>query len=84
MHEMYQAIRRLKSGKAPGPDGTTAEVFKLLDDDMLELVRSSINDVWRSEILPPELYQANLSVIYRKGSIQKPGNYRLIALLNLS
>ena len=66
MHEMYQAIRRLKSGKAPGPDGTTAELFKLLDDDTLELVRQSVNDIWYSETLPPERHQANLAVMQKR------------------
>ena len=84
MHEMYQAVIRLKSGKAPGPDGTTAELFKLLNDDVLELVRLNINDIWYNEALPPEMHQANLAVIYKKGPTQDPANYRPIALLNLS
>ena len=49
-HEMYQAIRRLKTGKAPGPDGITAELFKILDDDTLELVRQNINNIWYKEM----------------------------------
>ena len=39
VEELDQAIKQLKRNKAPGPDGTTAELYKWLDTQQNKLPR---------------------------------------------
>ena len=43
-----------------------------------------INSCWEREELFDEMNKADLAVIYKKGTTEKPENYRPIALLNVS
>ena len=37
---VYEEFKKLKTNKAPGPDGTIIEYIKYLDDENLEIIMS--------------------------------------------
>ena len=78
------AIKQLKRNKAPGPDGTTSELYKLLDTPTRNLLLETINECWNSETLHDSMNEANLAIIFKKGNPELPQNYRPIALLNIA
>ena len=81
MQEVKWAIHKMKKGKAPGPDGTTIDLFKYLDDECLDIITSILQNMWRDKKVPNTFSQANVASLYKKGSHDNPANYRPISLL---
>ena len=75
-------IKRLKSGKATGPDGVLTTVFKnfpLIKDELFRLLRF----IWGEEVVPKSLSTTKFTILFKhKGSSNDPSRYRCIALLN--
>ena len=72
----------MKTRKSPGVDGISAEVYKALPDNLVNLLTEIFN-----EILVTGEYPASWSVglncsIYKVGEKEEPNNYRGITLLN--
>ena len=80
--EFMEAVEKMKLGKAVGPDGVPAEVFKnstLAKHELFFFLRQ----VWRHECVPRSLALCMFVMIYkRKGSSDDPAAYRAIGLLN--
>ena len=80
--EFDRAIKRLKSGKAMGPDGVPAAVYKncpLIENELFKLLQF----MWNEEVVPKSLVTARFRMLYKhKGSSDDPTRYRGIALLN--
>ena len=84
IEELVMAIKQLKRNKAPGPDGTTAELYKWLDPNNRATLLDTINECWDNGTLHKTTNEANLAIIYQKGNPELPQNYRPIALLNIA
>ena len=81
--ELEGAIRKLKQGKAAGPDGIPVHIFKELDLDGLMILQHLLNDWWNGKEIPIEVTQAQVVLIVKnKGNKADLGNYRPISLLN--
>ena len=65
--EFVDAVRRLKRGKATGPDGIPVEFFKNLNEEGLNVILDILNDCWKNEVLPDEMELAELVTLYKKG-----------------
>ena len=80
--EFDTAIKRLKTGKATGPDNIPAAVFKhcpLINDELFRLLRF----MWDEEVVPQSMATAKFTMLFKhKGSKNDPSRYRCIALLN--
>eukprot|EP00969_Alexandrium_andersonii_P121030 5349459-Alexandrium_andersonii.AAC.1 len=72
----------MKSNTAPGPDGLTADVLKVLDSANIDGLTSMFNTWWMEEKIPSELTRAEVVLIHKKGSTADLGKYRPISLLN--
>ena len=83
MNELEEAVRTLKSSKAPGPDGIPSELIKCLGSESRKVILELLNDCWNKETLTKDMNDAKLTIIYKKGSTDLPQNYRPIALLNV-
>lgn len=79
--EVEQAIRRLKSNKAPGADGIAPGILKILDDEWKVLITHTFNSVFSGEY-PACWQEARVISIYKKGDRLKPENYRGISIMN--
>ena len=81
MQELKEAIHKFKKNKTPGPNGTPIELFQWLDDEALEPLLTHINECWEEGKVTEGMDDANVAVLFKKGSTENPENYRPIALL---
>lgn len=67
IEELNKTIKKLKKGKAAGPDRIPMEYFKALDQDNRTDLLSLINNWWRAEDIPQEMLEAQVVLIFQKG-----------------
>ena len=80
--EFNSAIRKLNLGKATGPDGIPAVVYKACPQIKEELFKL-LQYMWSEEVVPTSFVTANFKMLFKgKGSRNDPSKYRCIALLN--
>ena len=76
-----RALKRLKKGKACGPDGIPSEVYLNCENAARELYEL-LKIIWEHEYVPPELVRAAFIMIFKnKGSPDDLSKYRCIGLL---
>ncbi|KAK3511018.1 hypothetical protein QTP70_029036 [Hemibagrus guttatus] len=81
--EVRKALKRMKSGKAVGPDDIPVEVWKCLGEAAVEFLASLFNRVLESEKMPEEWRRSVLVPIFKnKGDMQSCSNYRGIKLMS--
>ncbi|MCI4382174.1 hypothetical protein PGIGA_G00260740 [Pangasianodon gigas] len=81
--EVRKALKRMKSGKAVGPDDIPVEVWKCLGEAAVEFLTSLFNRVLESEKIPEEWGSSVLVPIFKnKGDVQSCSNYRGIKLMS--
>jgi len=77
------AVRRIKSGKAPGPDGVHGKVWALAFKELAGYMRHFFNRCLKEGCFPPEWKRANLVLISKGGKPgDLPSSYRPICLLD--
>ena len=80
--EVSKATRQMSSGKAAGPDGIPAEVFKHGGMKLNRKLTSLLRKIWSEETVPQEFRNANIIHLYkRKGDRASCDNHRGISLL---
>ena len=83
VEEVAQAVFKLKRRKAAGPDRMSTEIFKELNIINMAELTTLLNQWWNSpEDFDPELWQAIVVLIFKKGNTEDLNNYRPISLLN--
>ncbi|KAK3575628.1 hypothetical protein QTP86_031584 [Hemibagrus guttatus] len=81
--EVRKALKRMKSGKAVGPDDIPMEVWKCLGEAAMGFLTSLFNRVLESERMPEEWRRSVLVPIFKnKGDMQSCSNYRGIKLMS--
>ncbi|KAK3552523.1 hypothetical protein QTP86_013248 [Hemibagrus guttatus] len=81
--EVRKALKRMKSGKAVGPDDIPVEVWKCLGAAAVEFLASLFNRVLESERMSEEWRRSVLVPIFKnKGDVQSCSNYRGIKLMS--
>ncbi|KAK3546076.1 hypothetical protein QTP70_020445 [Hemibagrus guttatus] len=81
--EVRKALKRMKSGKAVGPDDIPVEVWKCLGEAAVEFLANLFNMVLESERMPEEWRRSVLVPIFKnKGDVQSCSNYRGIKLMS--
>ena len=79
--ETRKAVQQLSSGKAPGADAISAEVYKFGGYPTTE----SFHCMWRKEAIPIEYKDAPIIHLYkRKGNPQVCDNHKGIFLLSIA
>lgn len=79
---MNNTLSALKSGKSPGPDFLTNELYKSLTGDHKEVLRIILNKVLEAEQVPNIWINSLMNILHKKGDKKDPLNYRGIALIN--
>lgn len=84
LQEIITAVKSFPSNKAAGPDGFNAEFYKKFVDILACLLFRMINESKCNGKLPKTLYEANISLILKKGKDETdPASFRPIALQNV-
>ena len=81
--EVVKALRRMKPGRALGPDGIPIEVWKSLGDLGVTWLTKLFNKIVMTRKMPDEWRRSTLVPIYKnKGDVQSCNNYRGIKLMS--
>ncbi|KAK3516099.1 hypothetical protein QTP70_005395 [Hemibagrus guttatus] len=80
--EVRKALKRMKSGKAVGPDDIPVEVWKCIGEAAVEFLASLFNRVLESERMPEEWRSVLVPIFKNKGDVQSCSNYRGIKLMS--
>uniref|UniRef100_A0A670JMH3 Reverse transcriptase domain-containing protein n=1 Tax=Podarcis muralis TaxID=64176 RepID=A0A670JMH3_PODMU len=81
--ELTAAIKKLKNGKAPGPDGYTARYYKELGTTLSQPLREVMNTILKEREIPETWKEAFIILIPKdEADSTQVKNYRPISLLN--
>ena len=81
--EIVEALKKIKKGKAVGPDNIPAEAWKCLGQTGVEKLRHLFNGILETEKIPDKWRWSTVVPIYKnKGDIQDCENYRGIKLIS--
>ena len=81
--ELSTAVKSMKNGKAPGPDGLPAELLKAIARTQPSLLLDMFNSCLRSGIFPARWKTARLVLISKgKGKADSPFSYRPLCMLD--
>ncbi|KAK3547330.1 hypothetical protein QTP86_018921, partial [Hemibagrus guttatus] len=80
--ELRKALKRMKSGKAVGPDDIPVEIWKCLGEAAVGFLTSLFNRVLESERMPEEWRSVLVPIFKNKGDVQSCSNYRGIKLMS--
>ncbi|KAM8930700.1 LOW QUALITY PROTEIN: myomegalin-like [Pelodytes ibericus] len=81
--EVLKSIKRLKSGKAPGPDGFDATFYKIFADTLAPHLTETFIEFNQQGKIPEEILRCNITPILKPGKDpENVLNYRPISLLN--
>ncbi|XP_028982071.1 uncharacterized protein LOC114841315 [Diachasma alloeum] len=81
--EILGVINGLKTGKAAGEDGITAEFWKNLPEEGREELIEIIKELWRREEMIDRWRLATIFPIHKRGDINTAANYRGVSLLDI-
>ena len=82
--EVKMAIKRMKSGKAGGLDGITADMLKAEEVDTPVYLHSILGNIWNNMTLPEEWKTGLIIKLPKKGDLSNCNNWRGITLLSLT
>ena len=82
--ELFQALRNMKEGKAPGNDGLTVGLYKAIWPDIKDTFKEAVEEAIVEGELPTSMRQGVIRLIRKKGKdCTKIENWRPISLLNV-
>ena len=76
---MYLALRSITTNKAGRCDGIPVELFKILKDDPVKLLRSIYQQIWKTQQWPQNWKRSVFILIPKKGTAKECSNYCTIA-----
>lgn len=82
--EIRGAIKAMKNNKAAGSDGIPAEIYKEGGPMIQYQIHQLVVKIWVFTALPPELRDAMIVNLFKKGDKATCGNYRGISLLSIA
>ena len=79
--EVEKAIRNTQGGKAPGDDGITIEMIKLLEEFGVEKLTELYNEIYSTGRFPEELLKSVYITLPKQPRATDCSNYRTISLM---
>jgi len=73
-------LKDLKPGKAAGPDGIPTWILKTCATPLAPILQIIFTQSYSTSSLPDDWLTANVTPVYKKGSMNLPSNYRPISL----
>uniref|UniRef100_A0A1I7Y1J0 Reverse transcriptase domain-containing protein n=1 Tax=Steinernema glaseri TaxID=37863 RepID=A0A1I7Y1J0_9BILA len=80
--EIWELLRRLKSGGAPGIDRVPVSSLKTGKDSVSPPLTNLLNNIVKTGCIPKAMGHANTILIHKQGDVTDVGNYRPISLLS--
>uniref|UniRef100_A0A670HYC8 Reverse transcriptase domain-containing protein n=1 Tax=Podarcis muralis TaxID=64176 RepID=A0A670HYC8_PODMU len=83
LEEVRNAMKKMKLGKAPGPDGLPAKYYKVLGNQLSNTLCDTMNNILRGGKIPESWREAFITLIPKPDTDKlNIKNYRPISLLN--
>ena len=80
--EVKWALESIIMNKASGGDGIPVELFQILKDDVVKVLRSIRQQIWNTQQWPQDWKRSVLIPIPKKGDAKECSNYRTITLIS--
>ena len=78
--EVKWALGSITMNKARGADGIPAELFKILKDDVLKVLHSICQQIWKTQQWTPDWKRSVFIPIPEKGNAKQCSRYCIIVL----
>ena len=79
--EVRNALKKSQNGKAPGEDGITTEMLKLLEDFGVQKMTELFNDMYSTGHIPDELLKSVYITLPKKPRATECADHRTISLM---
>ena len=76
-------IKKMKDNKSPGVDGIPLKLLKEIVEQISTPLAKLFNLSLEEGIVPSDWKEANITPLFKKGSRNKPENYRPVSLTSL-
>ena len=80
--EVKWALDSITTNKASGGDGIPVELFLILKDDVVKVLHSICQQIWKTQQWPQNWKRSVFILIPKKGNAKECSNYRTIALIS--
>ena len=82
--EVLFALRKIKLGKAPGPDGIIGEIIRCSGNQVVHFFVKFFNTLFDNGIFPEGWTESIVIPLFKKGDVNNPSDYRGISLCDTS
>ena len=80
--EVKWALGSITANKASGGDGIPVELFQILKDDVVKVLHSICQQIWKTQQWPQDWKMSVFIPIPQKGNAKECSNYHTIALIS--
>ena len=80
--EVKWALGNITMNKASGGDGIPAELFQILKDDVVKVLYSICQKIWKTQQWPQDWKRSVFTPIPKKGSAKECSNYCTTAFIS--
>ena len=80
--EVKWALEGITTNKASGGDGMLIELFQILKDDAVTVLRSLCQRIWKTQQWPQDWKRSVFIPIPKKGNAKECTSYHTIALIS--
>ena len=80
--EVKWALESITMNKAGGGDGIPVELFPILEDDVVKVLHSICQQIWKTQQWPQDWKSSVFIPIPKKGNAKECSNYRTLALIS--
>ena len=81
-YEVKWALRSITPNKASGGDGIPVKQFQTLKDDVVKVLHSICQKIWKTQQWPQDWKRSVFISIPKKGNAKECSKYRTIALIS--
>ena len=82
--EVKLVLESITMNKASGGDGIPLELFQILEDDAVKVLRSICQQIWKTQQWPQDWKKSVFIPIPKKGNAKGCSNYHTVALISHS
>ena len=82
-YEVKWALGRITVNKASGGDGIPAELFKILKDDVVKVLHSTCQQIWKTQQGPQDWKRSAFIPVPKKGNAKECSNYRTMCSFHM-
>ena len=76
--EVKWALESITTNKASGGDRIPVELFQILEDDVVKVLHSICQQIWKTQQCPPDWKWSVFIIIPKKGNAKDCSNYRTV------